>query len=169
MPRYGITLHTHKMKTTHTPEQLRTLAETVKTAGGNLFRSESGDPAHDAQRNLMGRTHYVDPDTLRWHKSRVLSRAILADGLLYRITESCALDMHNTKRGKRCVVFDVFGTTIYHPDLDSCFSTSDAARKAAEKQEIDLIAHYRTAIAERLHWAKQDAEKAEKALTALAA
>lgn len=157
------------MKINLTDEQIKALTETVKAAGGNLFRSESGDPKYDAQRNLMGRTHYVDPDTLRWHKSRILSRAILANGLLYRITESVALDMHNTKRGKRCVVFDVFGSTVYHPDLESCFSTSDAARNAAQKQEIDLIAHYRTAIAERLHWAKQDAEKAEKALTTIAA
>jgi len=36
-----------------------------------LFTRESGDPKTNAQRNLMGRTHYVDDATLRFHASRV--------------------------------------------------------------------------------------------------
>lgn len=135
------------MKTTQTPEQIKTLCEVVTAAGGRLFRHESGDPKYNAQRNLMGRTHYVDTDTLRWHKSRVLSTAILADGLLFRITESCALNMHNTSRGKRCAVFDVFGTIVSRPDLENTFSTSTAAENASKREEIDLAAHYREAIA----------------------
>lgn len=157
------------MKITQTPEQIKSLTAIVEATGGRLFRSESGDPKYNAQRNLIGRTHYVDTDTLRWHKSRVLSTAILADGLLFRITESCALDMHNTRRGKRCVVFDVFGTIVSRPDLENTFSTSDAARNASNREEIDLASHYREAIASRRHFAEQDAAKAKDALLAIAA
>lgn len=32
----------------------------------NLYRNEASDPRDNAQRNLSGRTHYVDDDTLRW-------------------------------------------------------------------------------------------------------
>ncbi len=156
----------NKMKTIQTDDQIKSLVQIVEAAGGRLFCHESGDPKYNAQHNLVGRTHYVDTDTLRWHKSRVLSTAILAGGLLFRITESCALDMHNTRRGKRCVVFDVFGTVVSRPDLEGTFSTSDAARNASNREEIDLAAHYREALASRLHWAEQDAAKAKAALSA---
>jgi len=151
-------------------EDLAKLIDAVKAFGARLFQSESSDPTSNAQRNLSGRTHYVDTDTLRWHKSRVLSTAILADGLLFRITESCALDMHNTKRGKRCVVFDVFGTTVCRPDLESTSATSDAARNASNREvaALDLAAHYRDALVSKLHWFELDAEKIRFALALLA-
>ncbi len=41
----------------------------------NLYRSESNNPKWNAQSNLSGRTHYVDEDTLRWHKSRATGQA----------------------------------------------------------------------------------------------
>lgn len=151
------------MKTNLTDTQRNALIEAVKATGARLFTNESCDPTSNAQRNLIGRTHYVDADTLKWHKSRVLSTAILEGGLLFRITESCALDMHNTKRGKRCVVFDVFGTTVERPDLDHTFTTSDAARNAASKAEIDLIAHYQEAIKSNLYWAEDEGAKLHKA------
>jgi len=150
---------------------LAKLIEALKASGGRLFQSESSDPTNNAQRNLTGLTHYVDADTLRWHKSRVLSTAILADGLLFRITESCALDMNNTRRGKRCVVFDVFGTAVCRPDLESTSATSDAARNASasEVSALDLAAHYREALASKLHWIEQDAEKIKTALAMITA
>ncbi len=153
------------------PADLAKLIEAVKASGARLFRWESGDPTNDAQRNLSGRTHYVDADTLRWHKSRVLSADILADGLLFRITESCALDMNNTRRGKRCVVFDVFGTAVCRPDLESTFTSSDAARNASAREvaAVDLAAHYREALTSKLHWVEQDAEKLKTALAMIAA
>ena len=47
-----------------------------------FYKTESDHPKVNAQRNLMGRTHYVDPDTLRWHKSRILSARWLEFGRL---------------------------------------------------------------------------------------
>jgi hypothetical protein len=96
----------------------------------NLYRSESSNPKWNAQRNLNGRTHYVDDDTLRFHKSRILSARHTDNGLLFAIVESMALDMHNTKRGYRYVIFDLFGSTIDRPKLEDSYRTSRQATAA---------------------------------------
>jgi hypothetical protein len=105
----------------------------------NLYRNESSDARYNAQRNLQGRTHYVDDDTLRWHKSRVLSSRHTDGGLLFAIVTSDALDMHNTKRGCRYVIFDIFGHVIARPDLENCYRRSEQATKAmwAKLTELD--------------------------------
>lgn len=96
----------------------------------NPYRNESSDPKSNAQRNLCGRTHYVDDDTLRWHKSRVVAARATDGGLLFAITTTDALDMNNTRRGYRYVIFDVFGNTISRPDLEHSFRTREACDKA---------------------------------------
>lgn len=96
----------------------------------NLYREESSYATINAQRNLCGRTHYVDPDTLRYHKSRVLSTHITDGGLLFALVESAAMDMNNTKRGFRYVIFDVFGTVLDRLSLGDSFKTRKAATKA---------------------------------------
>lgn len=148
------------MKIKNTSEEISALVAALKPLHAKLFTSESCDPKYNAQRNLAGRTHYVEDDTLRWHKSRVLASGHQheAQGLLFQITESVALDMHNTKRGTRCVVFDVFGTTVYHPSLEECHKGSTAAEKACREAEIDLVAHYRQAMEEKLAWAERAAK-----------
>jgi hypothetical protein len=98
-----------------------------------LYRNEYSNAVADARRNLMGRTHYVDPDTMRLHKSRILCARVHADGLLYSITESCAADMNNRKRVFRCVIFDINGTVLYRPSLEDSCSTRDKAEKAMFK------------------------------------
>lgn len=95
-----------------------------------LYRNESSNAKWNAQRNLQGRTHYVDDDTMRFHKSRIIASRDTDNGLLFWLIESCALDMNNSKRGFRFVIFDVFGTVLERPDLESTYSTSDKARKA---------------------------------------
>ncbi len=87
-------------------------------------------PKLEAQEHLNGRTHYVDDATLRWHKSRVLNCDITRDGLLCWIITSDALDMDNTRRGFRYVVFDVFGNVVSRNDIEDAYKTSKAARKA---------------------------------------
>ena len=96
----------------------------------NLYRSESSNPKWNAQRNLSGRTHYVDDDTLRFHKSRVLSSRNTDQGLLFAIVTSDALDMHNTKRGYRYAIFDLFGNVLDRPKLEDAFRTSQKATDA---------------------------------------
>ena len=83
----------------------------------NLYRDESSYPKANAQLNLCGRTHYVDDDTLRWHKSRVISTHVTDGGLLFAIVTSDALDMDNKRRGFRYVVFGLFGNVLARTEL----------------------------------------------------
>lgn len=92
-----------------------------------LYRQESSDPKSNAQRNLAGRTHYVDDDTLRFHKSHVLSAQHHDDGLLFSIVTSDALNMHNTRRGFHYVIFDLFGHVVKRVDLEHSFKSHQAA------------------------------------------
>ena len=114
----------------------------------DLFRNESRDAKTNAQRNLMGRTHYVDDDTLRFHKSRVISTRCTDGGLLFAIVTSDALDWHNTKRGFRYVIFDVFGKVLARPDLKESFRTSEKCEAAMWKalEAIDAKAHTAVAV-----------------------
>lgn len=95
----------------------------------NLYRNESSDPKNNAQRNLCGRTHYVDDDTLRYHKSRIISARHTDGGLLFAIVTSDALDMNNSRRGFRYVIFDLFGTVLSRCELEHARRTSDQATK----------------------------------------
>jgi hypothetical protein len=94
-----------------------------------LYSNQSSDPKTNAQRNLQGRTHYVDDDTLRFHKSRVISARHTDGGLLFAIVTSDSLNFENTKRGFRYVIFDVFGTVVSRCDLEHARRTSEQATK----------------------------------------
>ena len=83
---------------------------------------------YEAQDQLAGKTHYVDDDTLRFHHSRIISCDISHGGRLFWLIESCSLDMNNTKRGFRFVVFDIFGNVISRVGLEDAFKTSKAAK-----------------------------------------
>lgn len=95
----------------------------------DLYSNQTSDPKRNAQRNLQGRTHYVDDDTLRFHKSRVLSARPAYNGLVFAIVTSDALDMNNTKRGFRFVIFDVFGTVLERTSIEGAYPTSTRATK----------------------------------------
>lgn len=95
-----------------------------------LYRNESSDPKINAQRNLCGRTHYVDDDTLRFHKSRVLSARHTDGGLLFAIVTSDAADFEGKSRVFRYTIFDVFGTVIDRPSLENGFRNSEKATAA---------------------------------------
>lgn len=114
----------------------------------NLFKSESSYPKLNAQRNLCGRTHYVDDDTLRYHKSRVVYADWFRHGLLFAIITSDALDHQNTKRGFRYVVFDVFGNVVARTEMEQAFRRSEQAQKVLSKllQNIDATGLTYTAI-----------------------
>ncbi len=137
------------MKIKAAEAEIGQIKQALAAMDARLFGEQSMDAKHNAQRNLEGRTHYVDDGTLRWHKSRVLEARAMCGGLLLEIVTSDALDMNNTKRGFRGVVFDVFGTSVYRPDLEGAFATKRAAVKDCENTEFDLVAHYLAAIARR--------------------
>ena len=126
----------------------------------NLYQTVSCDPKINAQRNLMGRTHYVDPDTLKYHKARVLDSYVIDNGLLFGIVESVALDPQGHKRGFRPVVFDLFGRVRSRVALEHCTRTHRAAEKMlwqivgaldAKKLTLQAIEEERTAYRDELN------------------
>lgn len=113
-----------------------------------LYRDHGSRAKFNAQRNLIGRTHYVDDDTLRFHKSKIIRARAHCDGLLFSIVTSDAVDYQNTKRGFRFVIFDLFGTVLARTPLDDAFRRSEQASKAMyhELDTIDAVAVTQKAI-----------------------
>ncbi|CCD94664.1 hypothetical protein BRAO375_3660058 [Bradyrhizobium sp. ORS 375] len=113
-----------------------------------LFETASHNPTVNAQRNLQGRTHYVDPETLRFHKSRIISARVVDNGLLFAIVTSDSLNFENSKRGFRFVIFDIFGTVLSRTEIDGAFRRSEQASKAMWDvlNAIDAKAHTAAAI-----------------------
>lgn len=124
------------------------LAEALKTS---LFRHESNRATLNAYLNLSRVTHYVDPTTLRFHHSRVLSARPVLDGTFFLIVESCALDYENTERGFRAVLFDLMGNAVYRPKLEQCRRSRNPAVRDYEKWlgMFDPVQHYAAALRER--------------------
>lgn len=123
------------------------------------FRGFSS-PADCAQDQLQGRTHYVDPSTLRFFKARILYAKPMMDGLFYWILESCAQDPYNESRGFRAVLFDLFGEVVYRPDFEGCRKTkarADADFQAWNKT-FNPIEHYRQTLEARANRLSRDAE-----------
>ena len=125
-----------------------------------FYQNEGSTAKSNAQRNLVGRTHYVDEDTLRWHKARVISARAVDQGLLFAIVTSDAKDMRNTERGFRYVIFDVFGDILGCTELEKAYRTSAQAEKAMWKalNAIDAVSVTLAAIdkAESYHCEEMD-------------
>ena len=115
----------------------------------SLYSNEHTNPRINAQRNLLGRTHYADDATLHFHKARILSARATSDGLLFYIIESVAIDYQNTTRGFRPVIFDLCGQVLSRPDLEHACKTRREAEKLllAEMEKIDAVAVNLAAIA----------------------
>jgi len=128
-------------------------------------------PKHEAQEALLGRTHYVDDATLRYFHARIIDARPIMEGLFFEIMESSSKDMHNTARGFRVVVFDVFGQTVYRPGIEDMKSTSSAAARKAYKTEfaIDPAAHYAEKLQSRARTLAREAEALTKAAEQVAA
>ena len=128
-----------------------TLAAIVADTGATLYRDRYfSNPTAIAQDQLSGRTHYVDPATLRYFRSRIICAAPVADGLLFRIIESASIDPNHTRRGFRFVVFDVWGEVVERPAMDDMVSTSDKARAAFRDWlgSFDVTAYYAERLAQ---------------------
>jgi hypothetical protein len=92
----------------------KNIISACKAYGVYPYQSKSSYPDSDAQRNLEGRTHYADPDTLRYFKARILRSTHSNNGLFYLIQESleCPIEPFNGVRARRNVVFDLFGSVV---------------------------------------------------------
>jgi hypothetical protein len=92
--------------------RLARLESAMRAAYVRPYRCESSYPEYDAPRNLQGRTHYVDADTLKGFKARILNAGHAADGLLYWIVESVQSRPDHGGYTRRAIVFDVFGDIV---------------------------------------------------------
>jgi hypothetical protein len=127
-------------------------------------------PKHEAQEALLGRTHYVTDSTLRYFHARIIDARPIMEGLFFEIMESSSKDMHNTARGFRVVVFDVFGQTVYRPGIEDMKNTSAAARKAYKTEfAIDPAAYYAEKLQSRARTLAREAEALTKAAEQVAA
>jgi len=102
-----------------------------------------------AQRNLSGRTHYADDDTLRFFHARILRCTVAHDGAFLGIVESVAADMNNTRRVFRFVAFDMFGAVLNNRDIEYPNSDKAGAALAEYLAALDPRAYYRAALTER--------------------
>ena len=144
---------------------IQTLSTIARTFESRYFQR----PVDYAQDQLMGRTHYVDPDTLRYFHARILAARPLVDGAFFMITESSAKDPHNNERGFRCVVFDVFGEVVFRRSLDEMLSNSTAAEKdmLSWLAELDPVAYYAKAIDDRAKIKTRELDRLTAAAAAL--
>ena len=149
-------------------DNTQTLADLLRDTGAKCFNYESSNATLNAQQNLAGRTFYAEPDTLRWHKARILNSRDIWCGAGLMIVESVSLDWDNTKRGYRFAVFDVFGNVIERADLENTWKTADGARKAFWKwlEGFDVFGYYAETLVKRA--ARLEKESASLANTAFA-
>lgn len=147
------------------------IIQALREANARPFQERYfSQPKHEAQEALQGRTHYVDDATLRFHHSRITAARPIMDGLFFEIMESSSTDYGNTTRGFRVVVFDVFGSSVYHPSLQDMKKTSISARNAYKKEfTIDPAAHYAEKLQSRARILAREAEALTKAAEQVAA
>ena len=156
-------------KTKLTDDTARAIAHAI---GTSPFERHGYDAKYSAQRNLGGKTHYADDDTLKFFHARINSCRTECNGLVLILIESAAKDMNNTARGHRFVAFDLFGTVINDRDhVDTMRSKSDAAYNDSREwlESFDVLAHYKAAMAERAARAKRAADDMAKAARAIRA
>lgn len=144
---------------------------TVLRDGPGLFTNCSSYPISQAQRNLEGRTHYVDDATLKYFGSRILSCGMTDDNTLLYLLESCKTSADGGGREFRFVVFDVFGTVVQRPALGEGFKNGEQALCAmwAWLNSFDAQAHYLEVLTRRAARLEGEAQAMRDALAVVAA
>jgi hypothetical protein len=120
----------------------------------------------NAQAMLEGRTHYVDDSTMRYFNSRITLAQPSTFGMFYLITESVSFDPQNTKRGFRCVLFDINGGVVYRPNLEELENTSTKAEKTFYKwfESFNAEIYYKQQIKEKIIQINRQAQNLEECL-----
>lgn len=129
-----------------TPQITQSIATALDT---RIFKDANWlTAASNAQNALSGITHYCDTSTLRFHHSRIVGASVVSYGAFFKVTETCAQDYQNTRRGYRVVLFDMTGSAVYRPSLDELTRTREQADKAfyAWLDQFDELGHYRDKI-----------------------
>ena len=161
------------MKTKSKIDKSARLNAAMNAAYVRPYRCESGCyPEYDAQRNLQGRTHYVDPDTLKGFQAKILNAGHSKDGLLYWLVESVQSRPNHGGYTRRAIVFDVFGDIVNErADMSETqgewFKDTRKAEAAAFEflKGFDAVKHTADTLAANC---RRDITQAKRTLAALA-
>jgi hypothetical protein len=137
----------------------KTTADKISiSANRDLYRDLSDNAKLQTQLNLNSRSPYASDEALKFHHSRILEAEPIMHGLFFKVVESAALDMNNTKRGCRVVVFDLWGRTAHHPSLSDCAASKAEAIKLFGKEfSPDAAGYYRDELTRRAERMKKEA------------
>lgn len=116
--------------------------EIATVLGVPVFNNRHYTPKNNAQRNLSGKTHYVDQETLAAFHSRILSAGAIKEGLIFVIIESIPADYQiSLTRVHRFVAFDLAGNIIEKKET----TTKAKAEKLAKEwsASFDEMAYYK--------------------------
>lgn len=149
---------------------MQTARAISRAIGVSLFERHSYDAKYCAQRNLSGKSHYADDDTLKYFHARINSVKIAHEGLIFAMVESVANDPDNRSRGFRFIAFDLFGTVLNDRNhVDGTHRKSDGAYRDMLEwlDSFDVLAHYKTAMQDRAARLKREADDMNKAARAI--
>lgn len=155
----------------HTDKKLARLQLAMNAAYIRRYRCESCDTTYNAQRNLSGRTHYVDDATLKGFQARILSGGATDDGLLFWLVESVQSRPNHGGYTRRAIVFDVFGDIVNDRaglgnDSDWFKDTAKAEKAVSEfLLSFDAVNHTLAKLKEN---ANRDVKQARRVLSAIA-
>lgn len=132
------------------PHTAATVLSALRMTGPYAYECKSCDPKADAQKNLSGRTHYVEDGSLRYFNSRIVTAYCTDDGLLFGLVESVNGRPDHGGYTKRFVVFDIWGTVI-SDSRDQWFRTSKQAHAAMWEflNSFDAVKHTRDKAREK--------------------
>lgn len=151
------------------------IKQALQSIGVYAYANNSSYPDSNAQSALEGKTHYVDADTLKYFKSRILMSCACKNGFYFILQESLPHPDHEMKRVRRNVLFDVFGRTVDDERIrDITYTSSDKAEKAyyelkawMDSDEAVNLAYM--TVSNKLDKQKRDIEFAIGLLSAVAA
>lgn len=149
-----------------TEETARNIARAL-----NISRFErcGYDAKATAQRNLSGKTHYVEDDTLKFFHARINSARVAHEGLTFAMVESVAEDFENRARSFRFVAFDLFGTVLNDRESKHAKSEKATEEMLAWLESFDVLSHYKAAMSETAARLKRESAAMAKAARAIRA
>jgi signal recognition particle subunit SEC65 len=103
---------------------------------------------------------------MRYFNSRITLAQPSTFGMFYLITESVSFDPQNSKRGFRCVLFDINGSVVYRPNLEELENTSTKAEKTFYKwfETFNPKTYYKNQIKEKIIQTNRQAQNLEECL-----
>lgn len=122
------------------------IIEACRAMGHYGYQCKSSYAVSDAQRNLEGRTHYADPDTLKYFKAKILRSTHSKNGLFYLLQESLPHPDH-AGRVRRNVLFDIFGSVVGGREVFHKTAAEADAEYSELRQWMDDAANAETVAA----------------------